>query len=234
MKFQGATVRPAPDSSDSEDDSEDDVDPDDDEWPSDQNLSAQARPRPLRPLPRVKYRSQHAFESFWWVLMYLLVYRVDHEEGKVLSNMIFTHTPLPTVARQQLFKYNDVVIRELEKSIHPNLKLPVILKSMNAIPPVILKSYLLDEPVDPKAMGKVCRRIYRHLAKLVLTVKTVKGVSFRPIGRVQPKKRARSESSRKPRDDDEYEEMASEEASSVEIPKRKKRVQVFVDKPSTR
>jgi hypothetical protein len=221
MAFQGADTTPY---SDSSTDSEVDVDPFDDQQLDDQNFFFQTPPQP--PL-LLKYRSQHGLESLWWVALYILIYRVDHPAGKVLSDKIFMSTSSPTMARRELFEHRGAVLRELEEHLHPALRHKLIMESMNAIPRILFNSYFLDEPVDPKAMRKLYRRFFRNLAILVLTIKTKVGnVEFCPPHHVQPKKRSRPETSSKSRDDDEYKEGEEEEgeepSSDDALQKRRK------------
>jgi hypothetical protein len=204
-----------------------DVDPFDGQLPAEQHLFSRTSPPPP---PRLNYRSQHGLESLWWVALYILIYRVDHPAGNLLSNKIFTSTSLPTVARQELFEDEGEVIRELKQALHPALQHKLIMDSMHEIARVLFTSYFMDNPTDPEALGQVYHHVFRNLAILVLTIKTkveVEGVKFRPTHHVRSKKRARPETSFKPRDDDEYkgeEEEEEEEPSSEDaLPKRRKK-----------
>jgi hypothetical protein len=106
-------------------------------------------------------------------------------------------------------------MEELQESLHPELQHELIIEAMNKIPRILFKSYFLHEPVDPEALGKVYRRVFRKLAILVLTIRTeVRSVKFYPTHHVQSKKRARPETSTKSQDDDEYKAKEDEEEPS--------------------
>jgi hypothetical protein len=202
----------------------DDIDPDADESSFDQNLRVQALIQPQPPPPRLEYRSQHGSESIWWVALYLLTYRVDYLDGEAFANLIFTHTSIPSLTRQQLFEHPGEVLRQFGQCLHPNLRLPTIMYYMNAMPPIIYASYLQEQPLDPTVLNSLFGHFYQYLSGVVLAVKDVNNVSLHVTRRVQPKKRDRSQTPRKPKDNDEYKEEEETEVLSldVEIPKRKK------------
>jgi hypothetical protein len=222
MAFQGADSTPYYDLST---DLEVDVDPFNDQQPPVRKFQTPPQPPP----PLLKYRSQHDLESLWWVALYILIYRVDHPAGKVLSNKIFMSISLPTMARRELFERSGIVLRELKEHLHPALQHELIMESMNDIPRILFNSYFLDEPVDPEVMRKLYRRFFQELAILVLTIKTEVGnVKFCPTHHIQSKKRARSETSSKSQDDDEYKAKEDEEETSSDdaVRRRKKKATV--------
>ncbi|XP_006457561.1 hypothetical protein AGABI2DRAFT_123418 [Agaricus bisporus var. bisporus H97] len=189
--------------------------------PADYNFLRQTgATSPPSPPQRAKYRFQHDLESLWWVALYILIYRVVHPPGKMLSKKVFTHNRVPTGARRELF--GGAIEWALGKSLHPALKLDSIVIAMSAIPPILYQSYLMDEPVDPKALNGLYHDVFRYLALVVVTIKAkFQGIIFRPNLTVKSKKRVRSKISPKVQDGDEYEGHESSSDDAVSNKKKK-------------
>jgi hypothetical protein len=176
--------------------------------------------------PQLKYHFQHDLESLWWVALYILIHRILHPPGKVLSAKVFTSTSLPSLARQQLFEHQGATMRELKQFLHPALQHELIMVPMNDIPSILYKSYFMDEPIDPEILGKLYHDVFHDLALVVVTIRTeVENVRFHTTRSVHAKKRTHPKTLPKPEDDDEYkgEEEEGEPASDDAIPKRRKK-----------
>lgn len=76
--------------------------------------------------PSPKFRFQHDLESLWWILVWILLYRVGGETAHTLMKKIFTYNDTPSEARTA-FSTQDV--GTLVDYIHENLKflVPVII-----------------------------------------------------------------------------------------------------------
>ncbi|EKM75056.1 hypothetical protein AGABI1DRAFT_95165 [Agaricus bisporus var. burnettii JB137-S8] len=187
----------------------------------DQNVFCQTDVMEVPP-QRAKYRFQHDLESLWWVALYVLIYRVDYPPGKELSKKVFTRSRVPTGARQELFVVRKVVHWTLARYLHPALKHESIVRSMNAIPAVLFKSYFMDEPVDPKALGELYHDVFRYLALIVSTIKNnVQDFTFHSNLTIKSKKRVHSKTSPKDRDSDEYEGHEPRSNDAVSNKKKK-------------
>jgi hypothetical protein len=159
-----------------------------------------------------------------WVALYLLTYRVDYSDGEDFANLIFTHTSIPSSARQDLFEEQDAVWKALRQYLHPNLRLSTIVDYMNEIADIIYSSYLKQQPLHLGAVNDLFYDVYQYLSWVVVEVKGVQDVNFRITRRIQPKKQTHDETLRKPGDNDEYKDEGSGEVNSdVRIPTRKKR-----------
>jgi hypothetical protein len=174
------------------------------------------------------------------VALYLLTYRVDYSDGEDFANLIFTHTSIPSSARQDLFEEQDAVWKALRQYLHPNLRLSTIVDYMNEIADIIYSSYLKQQPLHLGAVNDLFYDVYQYLSWVVVEVKGVQDVSLRITRRIQPKKQTHDETW-KPGDNDEYKDEGSGEVNSDGIRmsefqrgRRKKPLeQVSVDRPST-
>ncbi|KAF7776856.1 hypothetical protein Agabi119p4_5249 [Agaricus bisporus var. burnettii] len=188
------------------------------EVPKDLEVTSSCTPRSP---PR--YQFQHDLESLWWVALWILIYQVVHPAGQEISEIIFTRTSSPSLARRQLFVENRVEAM-LAKHLHASLNISFIKTPMDNIQSLLCDSYLAEDMSEPQALHSVYSNFFLYLSVIIRAARSAKGVDLQSGVVVESRKRLHPEAptASKDRDSDEY-EVDEEEPSSDDIVQKKKR-----------
>lgn len=76
------------------------------------------------PRPRAKIvipYPGHDIESFWWLILWILLAQVEHTPGRVYANKIFRHSLTPTWERVFAFTSPNALQDELPEKLHTDL-----------------------------------------------------------------------------------------------------------------
>ncbi|KAJ3562683.1 hypothetical protein NP233_g9420 [Leucocoprinus birnbaumii] len=160
---------------------------------------ASRRDDPFESLPP-RHRFHHDLESLWWIIVWLLLVRVDFEEvprenGQLLEEQIFTHQSMPNARRARFFK-------EIVKDgvTHPDLADAVV--CLNEIRAGLVTIYQ-QHTVTLQDYHKLYESIADSLSQLVQETHAV-DVKLRPLKKRSVKSYQQSTRSSTALDKEEY------------------------------
>ncbi|KAJ3558621.1 hypothetical protein NP233_g11472 [Leucocoprinus birnbaumii] len=132
---------------------------------------------PRRSLLSPTHRFHHDIESLWWIIVWILMVRVDHEQmtlesGIKFEERIFTHRSTPTQERVGLFK--DTVGGWIT---HPDLTQAVLY--LDEIRAALVEVYH-QRTVTPEDYHRLYEKIVESLSLFIRRVRSV-DVKFKPL-----------------------------------------------------
>lgn len=155
---------------------EDEVKSEGTDWSDDfessfQNAQTRNSPKPAVRSTKLRYNFTHDMESLWWIILWIIVFRVKDAPGLTEAQSIFTNQHTPSAMRRDLFTLqNDVTLAEdVNDMVHDSLRkrrFPFLLDKYHEI---LFNTYWQLNSKGRKA-DTVYRHMYRKLAKVAVYI----------------------------------------------------------------
>lgn len=125
----------------------------------------------------VKFRFQHDLESLWWVMIWIVLYRVGGEDALRLVKMIFTYSRVPSIPRARFFLY-----RTPDLNAHLDTQLEALAPFFVEIQKILLSLYSSKETTGnlPAYVeyGKIYEQVWTALTHVFALVAEIQDVTF--------------------------------------------------------
>lgn len=153
--------------------------------PGDKTEAERPPPNNRRAKRPWKFRFQHDLESLWWVMLWIVLYRVGGAKGLVLAKMIFIYSRTPSPSRITFFltqkpSLNDHINHKLQKLS------PYFIEIQNVFLNFDTSSETTDNPFRHADYARIYGGVWAPLTHLVRLAYQTKGVSFQPEAHPDP------------------------------------------------